>query len=63
MKHPDQIATACPICNVYIVCTDGKIPKHGRRMGIGIWPCEAAGAGVGFRRTWAKEASKEKRGK
>lgn len=63
MKKPDQTPTACPICREPIVCADGKIPRHGRRMGVGIWPCEAASAGVGFRRIWAKEVSKEKKSK
>lgn len=65
MKQPDHDAVLCPLCGTPVTpLSGGAIPSHACRVGDGMRPC-AAGAepGVGFRRTWAKEASKEKKGK
>lgn len=59
MKQLDEIVKACPVCSEPIALKDGKIPNHGRRIGVGIWPCGLGTPGFGFAREWAKEVKKE----
>ena len=63
MKLDAEDTVPCPLCGTPLVMRDGKAPKHGRRMGVGIMPCDMAAPGVGFSRQWAKKASKEKKSK
>lgn len=59
MRQPEEDLVPCKLCGTPLVMQDGKIPKHGRRMGVGIMPCEAVAPGVGFTRQWAKKARRE----
>jgi len=63
VKLDAEDTVPCPLCGTPLVMRDGKAPKHGRRMGVGIMPCDMAAPGVGFSRQWAKKASKEKKSK
>jgi hypothetical protein len=62
MKQDEQKAIQCPVCAETVDLTErGQIPAHGRRMGVGIIPCEAAHPGWGFSREWAKPVEKKRK--
>jgi hypothetical protein len=62
MKHPSEEGRLkpCPRCQTPLVCDDGVVPRHGKRVGEGMRPCESPNA-IGFTRDWAKEKKKEGR--
>lgn len=44
MQRPPENIRTCPTCRIPIACDEQNIvPKHGRRIGVGIVPCGGVG--------------------